>query len=132
MQHPLRRLVALSAAVPLVALLAACGGDDDDGADDGGGGAGGGGDAISLTGTEFEFDPSSFTAPADTAFTVELTNEGTVEHDFTVDGFEDDKVVAAPGDSASGEFTLGAGTYDFYCSVPGHREAGMEGTLTVE
>jgi len=28
--------------------------------------------------------------------------------------------------------TLKAGTYKFYCSVPGHRQAGMEGTLTVQ
>jgi uncharacterized cupredoxin-like copper-binding protein len=25
---------------------------------------------------------------------------------------------------------LAAGTYDFYCSIPGHREAGMEGVIT--
>ena len=34
-------------------------------------------------------------------------------------------------DDGSGEFTiLPAGEYAFYCTVPGHREAGMEGTLT--
>ena len=28
--------------------------------------------------------------------------------------------------------TLAAGTYTYYCSVPGHREAGMQGTLTIK
>ncbi|MNC96187.1 plastocyanin [compost metagenome] len=60
-----------------------------------------------------------------------LKNAGAVEHDITLDnpGF---KVAAQP--TKSGEATLAiptAGSYTFYCSVPGHRVAGMEGTVTV-
>jgi uncharacterized cupredoxin-like copper-binding protein len=36
------------------------------------------------------------------------------------------------GGSKTVSATLRAGTYKFYCSVPGHRQAGMEGTLTVQ
>jgi uncharacterized cupredoxin-like copper-binding protein len=36
------------------------------------------------------------------------------------------------GGSKTLTVTLKAGTYKFYCSVPGHRQAGMEGTLTVQ
>jgi len=36
------------------------------------------------------------------------------------------------GDSTTVTVNLPAGTYTFYCSVPGHKEAGMTGTLVVE
>ena len=53
-------------------------------------------------------------------------------HDFTIDEF-DAHVAADRGETEEGGVTVDeAGTYTFYCSVPGHRSAGMEGTLTVE
>jgi plastocyanin len=66
--------------------------------------------------------------------TVRLTNESSVPHNVTIaeasrDLGETDTIT---GDSATTQVELAAGEYDFYCSVPGHREAGMEGTLTVE
>ena len=36
------------------------------------------------------------------------------------------------GGTKSFSATLKAGTYTYYCSVPGHRQAGMQGTLTVK
>lgn len=43
------------------------------------------------------------------------------------------EVDARPKTSATGEVTPAApGTYEFYCSIPGHREAGMKGTLVVQ
>jgi uncharacterized cupredoxin-like copper-binding protein len=113
--------------------LGACGGGGDDG--DGGAetgeetGGDGGGTSFSLTGTEFAFDPSSLSVPADEEITVELVNGGTIEHDFTLDEV-DVKIAVAATETASASFSVPAGTYTFYCSVPGHREAGMEGTLT--
>jgi nitrite reductase (NO-forming) len=54
-----------------------------------------------------------------------------IQHDFTIDEL-DAHVAADASDSAEGGFTADeTGTYTFYCSVEGHREAGMEGTLTV-
>lgn len=117
-----RRLAVTVLALAAVALLAACGG-----------GAGGGGDTdLSFDATEFEFDPSQTTAQAG-EITVTIDNQGEQRHTWTVEDREEDlKLDADSGQTDTGTIELDAGTYTFYCSVPGHREAGMEGTLTVE
>ena len=62
-----------------------------------------------------------------------LTNGGPIEHDVTI--AQGSHVLGATpvfvGGSRTVTLSLGAGTYTFYCSVPGHRQAGMEGTLSV-
>lgn len=125
-----RRWMWLGAAFAALALtLAACGGGDDGGGGDGD--DGGGATTLTVSASEFAFDPASLSAPADSEVTVTVENVGTVEHDLTID--EANLKVATPvTETASGTFTLPAGSYTFYCSVPGHKEAGMEGTLTVE
>lgn len=64
--------------------------------------------------------------------TIEVVNAGVSQHDFTVDEWGISEVLSSepvtitiPDDAAPGE-------YEFYCSVPGHREGGMVGTITVE
>ena len=60
-------------------------------------------------------------------------NEGGSPHDVTFEELGDDPVVVAQGgETATGTAELEPGTYTYYCSVPGHRSAGMEGELTVE
>lgn len=125
------RLLALAAAAVLA--LSACGGGGTTGTDDAGNG-GDGAATVSLMGTDaLEFSPTEVTAPAG-EITVELECGEGVNHDFTVEGEGGDEPVAecAAGENGTGTVSLDAGTYTFYCSVPGHREAGMEGTLTVE
>jgi uncharacterized cupredoxin-like copper-binding protein len=86
---------------------------------------------LSLTATEFKFNPGAMQLPAGKKVSITLVNSGAVEHDITVDALSV-KLQTPVGKTASGEFTLDKpGTYDFYCSVPGHKEAGMRGTLTV-
>jgi plastocyanin len=69
------------------------------------------------------------------AGTVQITmaNMSPLEHNVTI--ASGSTVLAATptfvGGSRSVTVKLKAGTYTFYCSVPGHRQAGMEGTLTV-
>jgi uncharacterized cupredoxin-like copper-binding protein len=65
--------------------------------------------------------------------TIDFTNMSPVEHDVTV--AQGNAVAGATpvfnGGSKTLTLSLKPGTYTFYCSVPGHRQAGMEGTLTV-
>lgn len=87
---------------------------------------------IVLETTEYKFTPDTFTMKAGEATTITLVNKGVVEHDFTFDP-QEFKVQVAIGKTASGTLTIAEpGTYDFWCSVPGHKENGMVGTLTVE
>lgn len=66
--------------------------------------------------------------------TFEFTNEAPVPHDFVIEKDGDDvarsEVISESKETV--EADLEAGEYTYYCSVPGHRQAGMEGTLTAE
>jgi nitrite reductase (NO-forming) len=60
-----------------------------------------------------------------------LLNAGVVEHDVTVSsaGFS---LLARVGQTTTGDFTFDKpGVFDFFCSIPGHKDSGMKGTLTV-
>jgi plastocyanin len=85
---------------------------------------------IEVAATSFAFDPEDLEVDTGEDIAVVLTSDD-VEHDFTIDEL-DAHVVAGADESAEGGFTATEpGRYTFYCSVAGHREAGMEGTLTV-
>jgi plastocyanin len=79
------------------------------------------------------FSTSSLSAKAGTV-NIAMTNMSPVEHNLTVEGAG--KVLGATPTFTGGTRTLTLnlkpGTYTFYCSVPGHRAAGMQGTLTVK
>jgi uncharacterized cupredoxin-like copper-binding protein len=77
------------------------------------------------------FEPATFSISANTPVTLTLDNSnGALVHDFVIDN-PPVKVEAQPHVRANGTLNLPAGTYQFYCSQPGHKEAGMVGTLTV-
>jgi len=76
------------------------------------------------------FEPKEFTIPADTDVTVNVTNEGAAPHNFSIDALGID-VDLAPGAKEQVVINAPAGEYEYYCNVPGHKEAGMVGTLTV-
>jgi plastocyanin len=112
--------------------LASCGGDDEaptaaavvgEPAD--------GARTIEVVGDDFTFDPSEITVEAGEDVAIELTSADAV-HDFTV-AEADFKVAAKRGDTEQLGLRIDdPGAYTYYCSLPGHRDAGMEGTLTVE
>jgi plastocyanin len=86
---------------------------------------------VEVAARSFQFEPSEIRAEAGEDLAVVLTSED-VLHDFTID--ELDAHVAAEADETEtgGVRAAESGRYAFYCSVPGHRSAGMEGTLVVE
>lgn len=101
-----------------------------------------GGSAGSASAVDIEADPSgnlAFTSDEATAKagkdTINFTNESPVPHDVRIEDENGKELggteVLAEG-SESAEVELKPGTYTYFCSVPGHRQAGMEGTLTVK
>lgn len=120
-----------TSALLLALVLVACGGGE--GGDSGTSQAVDASDGtVQVEASDLAFDPTQVSVPAG-EIQVVLDNVGAVEHDFVVEETGDTVVAtAAPGETATGSIELEAGTYTFYCSIPGHREAGMEGTLEVQ
>ena len=144
------------ASVLLVAIalavfgLAACGGDDDDDSDTteaatteapateteaaAGGGAAGTIDLSAPADGSFAYDTTEVDTAAGTV-TVNFDNPAPLSHNVVI---EDDagetlgETELISESTTSATVDLQPGTYTFYCSVPGHREGGMEGTLTAQ
>jgi plastocyanin len=81
------------------------------------------------------FDPDGIQAEAGT-LTLAYTNPSPVTHNIYLED-ENDDVLAESEDVVDGDETeistqLAPGEYTYFCAIPGHREAGMEGVLTVE
>lgn len=79
------------------------------------------------------YDKTELEAPAGEV-TIELTNESAVSHDVAIEGngVDETSSMVANGETTSVTADLQPGTYTFYCTVPGHEDAGMKGTLTVK
>jgi plastocyanin len=118
-------------SIVLVFLLVACGGS-------GGGGGSGSGNAkvapgareIAVSARSYAFAPKNIGVQAGEDIAIVLRSQDQA-HDFTIEG--KGLVVAVDGGkTAKGGFRLTKpGKYTFYCSITGHRAAGMEGTITV-
>ena len=81
--------------------------------------------------SELAYVPNQLSAPAG-RITIRMTNPSQLQHSIAlaVNGIAPGPVVDHGGVSEV-TATLAPGTYTFYCTVPGHRQAGMTGTLTV-
>jgi plastocyanin len=81
-----------------------------------------------------KFSATTLTAKAGKV-TIAFTNNSPLQHNFTLQEGTSGKVLDATptfqGGTKTLTLSLKPGTYTFYCSVPGHRMAGMQGTLTV-
>ena len=85
------------------------------------------------TGGALKFDKSTLSAKAGKV-TIAMSNPAAVPHGVAVEGNGVDKTGAIVNQGGTSTITvsLKAGKYTFYCPVPGHRQAGMQGTLTVK
>jgi uncharacterized cupredoxin-like copper-binding protein len=89
------------------------------------------GEAFEVESYDIYFEPDELSIPADTDVTVRLPNAGAAQHNFSIDELGI-SVDIAPGATEETVINAPAGEYEYYCNVPGHKEAGMEGTLTVQ
>lgn len=85
---------------------------------------------VPVRATSFRFTPKRIELAAGEKVAIVLSSTD-VEHDLTVEG-GDHVVHAKGGETETGGLSIKKpGTYTFYCSVSGHRQAGMSGTLVV-
>jgi uncharacterized cupredoxin-like copper-binding protein len=103
---------------------------------------------VSVRTTDFAFDPPVLRMPVGKLVRLELTNVGQLEHDVMLHDLPVSGVRFPPGQHLHGDFVAAhaskgklawvefipgaTGTFQVSCSVLGHREAGMVGTLVVE
>jgi plastocyanin len=136
----MRKLLSLLTLLALAPFaLAACGGDDS---------------STSSTDTSTDANPATDSAEVsavpngDLAFeqdsldakpgtlTVTFDNPAPIAHDFCLESPDGEDLgctdLVADGNTDVAEFEVEDGDYTYYCSVAGHREGGMEGTLTVK
>jgi plastocyanin len=90
--------------------------------------------SLAPEGDQLMFDTNQLTAKAGTV-TVNFTNDSNQDHDVVLIDSANKMLGQTPvfqGGTKSFSVSLKPGSYTYYCSVPGHRQAGMQGTLTVK
>jgi plastocyanin len=153
-----RLLTSLAVLAASGAVIAGCGSDDSSSGSSGGGGGGYGGGAAPATKTTTQaaaaapaggndlaikavesdglsFDQKALTAKAGkVTITMDNPSGDAQPHAVSIEGpgnVSKGGRIAQPGGTSTVTATLQPGTYTFYCPVGSHRQAGMEGTLTV-
>lgn len=126
----MRNLQLFSLLTIFVLLLAACGGSGGSEAPSGPPPA----KDVTLEGpNELKFIPDEITAQVGQQINITLNNTGALEHNFLWADTEEEVINTKGGESASTSRTFDtAGEYDFFCTVPGHKEAGMIGKVVVK
>ena len=90
---------------------------------------------VKIVATDLKFTPTTIQAKVGQSLKVVLENKGVIEHDIAFPAVKADKslkAVAKAGQTATLEFTpTAAGSFDYICTIPGHKEAGMKGKINV-
>jgi uncharacterized cupredoxin-like copper-binding protein len=88
--------------------------------------------SVPVSETEFKITLPKTTLAAG-SYSFAVANDGKIDHDLVIqgNGVDEKTPTIAPGKSATLNVDLKPGTYDVYCSIPGHKQAGMDLKLTV-
>ena len=93
---------------------------------------------VRVVATDLKFTPPTIQAKVGQPIKIVLENKGAIEHDIAFPTLKADqpgaslKALAKPGQTATLEFTPTAkGSYEYICTIPGHKEAGMKGKINV-
>jgi uncharacterized cupredoxin-like copper-binding protein len=106
-----------------------------------------------VTALDLRFEPPDLEVQAGQVLAISLENDGSLNHDFTIEPLKGEAAFRYPGEPTAGADVRSGGldvpvqsgsradirlrldqpgTYQFWCNVPGHRAAGMRGTILVE
>ena len=84
---------------------------------------------ITISAFDLGFEPALVDVPKPGTYTVHFMNDGAIDHDLTFAG--QPTQAAGPGEMVMFEVTIPEGGTTFQCTVPGHADGGMTGTVTV-
>lgn len=89
---------------------------------------------ITVEGKAYSFTPSTIIVSGGDKVRLTFKNTGNVSHDFAIQDLDVNTTLVVPGDTQAVEFTvpLKVRKYEFICTVPGHKEAGMVGTISIQ
>lgn len=124
----MRRPMMLGLVLMSLLLVSGCGSDSQDGADTSAEGEQG--QTIEVTMRDMEYEPETVEVAAGEPVTFELVNEGNSEHDLAFEGGPETRV--APGETGTLEVDGFEEDTVGWCTIPGHREAGMELQVEVQ
>jgi plastocyanin len=129
----MRSLRVATAAAALILVLAACGGGSSGGGGGGSSAPAASGKKLDVTLKDFSITVAGGSMVQPGTYTFVVTNKGPSSHNLTVNGpgvSNQATPTFGPG-TKDLTVTLKSGTYDLYCSVPGHKALGMDTKLTV-
>jgi nitrite reductase (NO-forming) len=88
---------------------------------------------MTITGTEYSFSPSTLNVNKGDTVVVTFVNSGTLPHNFSIPDLNVSSQAIQPGEQTKVTFTPSqAGTFSFMCTIPGHADRGMVGSIIVK